>query len=308
MRIFDSGKIAPDFYVTGPASTPVYLLDGPRPALFDAGISAFAFGYINDIRAVLGERPPAYLFLTHAHFDHVGAAGVFKRTWPDLQIVASARSAAILDRPNANELISLLNADALSLVQSQGYTQVNETPFEPVDADIVASPDQTFDLGDDLSAQALSAPGHTRDFTSYWIGSRKILVASEAVGNDHDTGTIQPEFLVDIDAYLDNIERFARLPIEILCQGHALVLTGRDAREHLRRAPDDTHRYLELAESFLRDARGDLDLAAQRMKRVEWEPRPWPKQTEQAYMLNTRQRMLKVWERLQAAPGAGKRN
>ncbi|MDA8141897.1 MAG: hypothetical protein M0036_24890, partial [Desulfobacteraceae bacterium] len=68
--------------------------------------------------------------------------------------------------------------------------------------------------------------------------------------------------------------------------------------------PEYTHRYLEMAEAYLRETQGDLDAAAQRIKAAEWDPRPWPKQTEQAYMLNTRQRMLKVWERMQAASRA----
>jgi glyoxylase-like metal-dependent hydrolase (beta-lactamase superfamily II) len=300
MRIFDAGKIAPDFYVNGPPGGPVYLLDAPRPALFDAGISAFAHAYIDDIRAALGGRPPAYLFLTHAHFDHVGAAGVFKRVWPDLQIVGSAQSAQILQRPGAIELITLLNNGSLDLAREQGFAPLNEEPFVPVQVDRAAAADEIFDLGDGRTVQALAAPGHTRDFTSYWIAARKILVASEAAGNNDGTGAVLPEFLVDIDGYLANIARFARLDVEILCPGHKLVLTGDDAREHLRRSPAATHRYLAMAEEFLRDTRGDLDAAAEMIKEAEWEPLPWPKQPEQAYMLNTRQRMLKVWERMQA--------
>jgi glyoxylase-like metal-dependent hydrolase (beta-lactamase superfamily II) len=297
--MFDAGQIAPDFYVTGPPGGPVYLLDAPRPALFDAGISAFAHAYIKDIQAALGKRPPAYLFLTHAHFDHVGAAGVFKRTWPGIQIVASQASADILRRPGAIELITLLNAGSLALAREQGFAPLQEAPFEPVTVDLTAAADQVFDLGDGLTVQAMAAPGHTRDFTSYWIAARKILVSSEAVGNNDGAGDVLPEFLVDIDTYLENIARFSGLDIEILCPGHKLVLTGDDAREHLRRSPQATRQYIAMAEDFLRDTQGDLDAAAEMIKEAEWEPLPWPKQPEQAYMLNTRQRMLKVWERMQ---------
>ncbi len=300
MRIFDSGKIAPDFYVTGPPGGPVYLLNADRPALFDAGVSAFAQAYVNDIRAALDGRAPAYLFLTHAHFDHVGSAGVFKRVWPDLAIVASPTSADILRRPGAIELITLLNAGSLSLAREQGFEPLNEAPFEPVTVDLTAAPDQIFDLGGGLTVQAMAAPGHTRDFTSYWIPARKILISSEAAGNNDGAGAVLPEFLVDIDGYLANITRFAQLDIEILCPGHKLVLTGEDAREHLRRSPAATRQYIAMAEDFLRDTKGDLDAAAEMIKEAEWEPLPWPKQPEQAYMLNTRQRVLKVWERMQA--------
>ena len=87
MRVTKKGKIVDDFYVMGHANVPVYLLDGPKPALFDAGFMALAKCYEQDIKKILGSRSPAYLFLTHSHFDHVGAAGYLKKVWPDLRTI-----------------------------------------------------------------------------------------------------------------------------------------------------------------------------------------------------------------------------
>jgi len=119
MQFETVGQVARDFYVTGTPDVPVYLLDGPQPVLFDAGMTVYARSYVNDIQSVLADRAPAYLFLTHAHFDHIGAAGYFKRVWPDLQVVASARSREILARPNAIKLITALNADAIAQAHMQ---------------------------------------------------------------------------------------------------------------------------------------------------------------------------------------------
>ncbi len=299
MRFVETGKVARDFYVVGHSGIPVYLLDGPRPILFDAGVSAYTNAYIRDIRAILGPRKPACLFLTHAHFDHVGSAGAFKRLWPDLEIVASHRCAELLSRPNAVKLITQLSADAVAMAKAVRFTPLNEKAFELFTVDHVAEPGQVFNLTGEITIQAMDAPGHTRDFMCYWIKERKILIASEAVGNDDGTGTIQPEFLVDIEAYRKTINTLARLSVEILCPGHYMVLTGADARRHLQNCPKHTLSYLTRAESFLRETAGDIDAAAELVKAVEWVPRPLPKQTEQAYMLNTRQRMRKIWERMQ---------
>lgn len=300
MRIFSSGRVTRDLYVAGPPGMPVYLIDAPRPALFDAGMTVFSKGYVDDIRSVLGARPPAYLFLTHAHFDHVGAIGYFKETWPDLQIVASQRCREILQRPGAVQLITTLNASCIFMAQELGFAPIYEQPFISKEIDCTAEPDQRFDLGSGLTVQAIYAPGHTRDFMTYYLPARKILISSEAAGCDDGSGGILPEFLVDVDIYLESIARFSELDVDTLCTGHKLVLTGEDARSHLSRSPESTLRYLAMVEAFLSEEKGNIDAVAARVKAAEWDLIAWPKQPEQAYMLNTRQRVLKIWERIQS--------
>ena len=296
MRIDTSGPVGSDLFVVGPPGMPVYLVDGSMPVLFDAGMTVLAQCYVDEIRSILGKRAPAVLFLTHVHFDHVGAAAYFKKTWPELQIVAAERSGEILARPGAIQLITALNAGSLAMAREEGFSPLFEQPFERVDIDIVAAPDMRFDIGSGMTVQALHAPGHTRDFTSYWIEARKILIASEAAGCDDGTGYIQPEFLVDYDVYMDNLSRLSLLPADILCPGHKLVLTDKDAGDHMRRSAECARRYVSIVQTLLRASDGDIDRVTAQVKAEEWDPRPWPKQPEQAYLLNTRQRVSVIWE------------
>lgn len=300
MRIETNGPVDRGLHVVGPPGVPVYLLDGPAPVLFDAGMTVFAECYADEIRAVLGTRAPAYLFLTHAHFDHVGAAAHFKTRWPGLRIVASARGREILARPGAIKLIKALNEGSIPMARREGFWPLYEKPFESVAVDIVAAPDQRFEIGSGTTVQALYVPGHTRDFMSYWIETQKILIASEAAGCDDGTGYVQPEFLVDYDGYLENLDSLAGLDADILCTGHKMVLTGEDVDDHMRRAAAGTRRYLAMVQALLAEEKGDIEAVTARVKAVEWDPRLWPKQPEQAYLLNTCQRVTIVRERMQA--------
>jgi len=299
MRFQITGSVTDDFYVVGSSEMPVYLLEGPVPVLFDAGLTAYAEIYADGIRNILQHRSPGYLFLTHTHFDHLGSAGYFKRIWPDLKIVGSAQSRDILMRPGAVKAITELNRAAIESATASGLTPINDTPFEPVQIDCVAAPGSHISIGADLTVQALHTPGHTRDFTTYWIESRKILVASEAVGCQGRTGFFQTEFLVDYDRYLDNIVQLSQLNAAVLCPGHEIVLTGEDVGAHLRGSLENAGEYLSMVEGFLRETRGALDAVTVKIKEAEWNPRPWPKQIEPAYLLNTRQRVQTIWERMQ---------
>ena len=303
MRFEGTGKVTEDFYVTGSPVVPVYLLDGPVPVLFDSGITALAYLYEKDIKKILGGRKPAYLFITHSHFDHIGAAFFFKETWPDLLIAGSARCQEILKRPGAVELINNLNVQARKEMKESGVTPIYQSPFQVFDIDMIIDPDSEIKINPSITVNAISTPGHTWDFMSYWIPEKKILIGSEALGCYEGKGYVQTDFLIDYDKYLDSLKKLTDLEVEIVCVGHHAVFSGPDAREHmnasLKAAPD----YLTMAEKILTEERGDVDRTIERIKAIEWDQRPWPKQPEQAYLISSRQKVMIIRERMKKSRG-----
>ncbi len=306
MRVETTGEITPGFFVTGHPGVPVYLLDGPQPALFDAGFTALSPLYLRDIRTILGNRAPAILFLTHSHFDHIGAVGFFKEVWPDLRVAASARVQAVLQRPNALNLIRKLNAGAARALKTWGVDGYTEEPFRPFEIDVILSPGDSMPLAGGLTVECLETPGHTWDFFSYWIPEKKILIASEAVGVADQSGYIVSEFLVDFDAYRESLARLALMPVSTLCPGHKAVMTGPDCAAHMNSSLDHADRYAAMVGKILLAEDGDIERTVARVKSIEYDSKPLPKQPEPAYLLNTQARVKTLWSRMirngEAAP------
>jgi len=298
--VFDkTGRVKDNFYVLGHTWMPVYLLDGEQPVLFEAGLACLGKIYEEAIRSVLGDRQPAFLFLTHVHYEHCGATSYLKKAFPALQVAASSQAAQIIKRTNAQKLMRTLNENAVSLISGVDSKKLLKEPFKPFDIDLLLTDGQVIELEGGGSVQVLATPGHTRDLLSYYIPEKRILIATEAVGCADITGHITTEFLVDYESYFAGLKRLAALDVEVLCQGHHFVYVGATVKDFLARSIESAELFKSRVEELLRVEGGSVERVVARIKAEEHDGKPLPKQPEKAYLLNLTARVKHLAEKLQ---------
>lgn len=286
-----TGQVVEDFHLLGHQGNPVFLLDGPRPVLFDAGFSFLARLYLQDARAVLGRRCPELLLLTHSHFDHCGSAAWFLDEFPGLKVAAAAKAQAVLARPNALKLIGELNQAAAEVRPDAAGGLAGNQPFKPFVVEDVVDEGDEIELGPELTVRVLATPGHTWDSLSYYIPQKKILITGEAVGTGVAGGNINTEFLVDYRAYVESIERLSRLEVEILCQGHHQIYLGKYARDFFGQSLAAAREFKDWVLALLEQEGGQVEPVMQLVKAAEYDSRGGPRQTLPAYLLNLRARV-----------------
>ena len=128
-----------------------------------------------------------------------------------MKIVVSRETREILSRPGVLDRVVALNHQALEALREWGVIPFYEGPFIPFEIDEVLVPSRSYTVAGDTTVEWFPSPGHTRDFTVYWIPERRILVASEAAGCDN-----VPEFLVDYDTYVEDIKKSMDILAEAL--------------------------------------------------------------------------------------------
>jgi glyoxylase-like metal-dependent hydrolase (beta-lactamase superfamily II) len=299
MIIQHTGKIIDDLYMVGTPAMPVYLLDGEKPAVFDAGLAFLGRIYADGIKEIIGDRDLHYCFLSHSHFDHCGAVAVLKKSFPALKVVASERVKKVLGRPNAVALMGKLTHAAEQMAASIGIKLAEFDRFEPFEVDVTLQDGGLIELSRGLTVQAIETPGHTRDCLSYFIPQKKVLFCSEAAGIPDATGHIVSEALVDFDQYYESMSRLSEVEYDVLCLGHRRAVNGRDARQYLQKSMADCRHFLKLVETCLAEEDGDVQKVIARIKAIEYDPIKEPKQIEAAYLLNLEAKVKAIQKRMQ---------
>lgn len=300
MIVDQIGEIAHGVYMVGHRAVPVFLVDGDRPALFDAGLAFLGPVYVRQIQQIIGDRQPAWCFLTHSHFDHCGAVAYLQSRFPQMKLVCSQKAARIFDRPNAISLISDLNRYATGMAVDLGIDP-GTTSFEPFRVHVAAGEGDCFEISPNLTVHAMETPGHTWDFLSYAIPQHKLLVASEALGTPDETGYIVTDCLVDYDVHYQSMERLNTLDVETLCLGHIYACTGSDARHHMTESLLQSRRFFNMTVQFLEAENGDIPAVVKRIKAFEWDGKTGLRQPEPAYVLNLEARVKTVLRKWQAS-------
>lgn len=286
MMIKKTGAITPELHVLGSIDLPAFLLDADRPAIIDAGMTLMGRQYIREAQELLDGQGPAYLFLTHLHYDHCGAAPILKNAFPGMQICCSKAGAQVLQRPRAVQTIKELNRSAAAYFSEMGEEVPPIDEFEPFPIDRTLADGEVVALSPDLSLRAIAAPGHTRDSMGFYVPEKKMLFTGEALGIMDPNGYIFSEWLSDHNQYFESMKKLAKLDVDILCLGHGHVFTGKDAADYIPRAVEYGIWFRELIEKTLEETRGDVEAAKQRIKQKEYDPVPEPKQPDFAYLLN----------------------
>lgn len=273
--------------VAGDMAYPGYVIRGKeRSCMIDAGINLYGPLYMRTLETILGDPGRLdMLFLTHSHYDHLGAVPYLSRMLPALEIGGHEKIEELLAKEKVLKFM-----DTLSEVQREMFQEIvgdEDVHLSPLVLDHRLKDGDSFDLGG-LTCEAYHTPGHTKDSISFFVPEIGALFPGEAAGiprGEHCEG-IQVEFLSSYGDYIQSIERAASLKPKIIGMAHAWVLTGDDAASFLEKSYHETELYRKQIEAFLNDCSGDIDAAVKKMARAEYDEKGGIYQERNAYMTN----------------------
>ncbi|MCL2186312.1 MAG: MBL fold metallo-hydrolase [Treponema sp.] len=201
------------------------LIGDEYTALFDCGMMFCAEKTIQNVKDALNGRPLDYIFLTHTHYDHIGALPYFKMEWANVRIVTSAVGETVLQKSTPRRVIRELSLAAAKTYNVELNTDYNDDLFC---SEITVKDNDIISLGA-LSVQTLETPGHTRDSLSFFIPELKLLILNETPGVLFPDGFVYPCYLTSYNDTIRSIEKCAEIRYELLSIPHRGVIDSKEA-------------------------------------------------------------------------------
>ncbi len=296
MKSRAQGTVHPRVTVIGRPVCPAYLVRGEKATMMiEAGVNFMGPLFLESISEhTAGSGGIQFLFVTHSHWDHLGAMPFLKRSLPEIRVGAHRSTGPLLEKESAIRTMEFFSEAARKIFEKElpGHLAAEM----PGRADIRIGPvpiayglegGEEFDLGG-VTCRVIATPGHTRDHLSYYFPEIEALFPGEAIGvpEGMDDRAIQVEFLSSYDEYLASIEKLIPLRPSIIGMGHDWVFTGDDALEYMERTLEETKRYRALIERYLDDCHGDIEKTIERMVAREFDERGTSSQERNAYIAN----------------------
>ncbi|MBP2650860.1 MAG: beta-lactamase domain protein [Firmicutes bacterium] len=214
--------------VTGGDGGNAFLILGrEKAALLDCGMAYCADKLISNIKQRLNKLTLDYIFISHSHYDHIGAIPYLKQEWPNCKVFGAEHAKKILERPNALKAIRGLSNNA-AIIYNSGDLQ--EYQDELLKVDIIIADGDITDLGG-VTIKVIATPGHTQCSLAFLVNN-ETLFASETTGYMSESGKVYAAFITSSSAALASIHKCQELNPKFIISPHFGLLNKQATQDY----------------------------------------------------------------------------
>ena len=261
MRFRKAGKVADNLWYLGREEAGAYYLEGRNGAIMINGAMSYI---LPDVLAQMNqfgldpEKITKFLIL-HSHFDHVGIVPYFKRTYPAIEVIASAPAWKIFAMPKAIEIMNSFSRMSAKQVGAEEALKAYDTEWRDDMTGTTVGEGGRNGLGG-VTLTLMDTPGHSNCSITAYEPDIKAMFASDAAGIPYKD-TIFPSMNTNVIQYLESLEKLKPLAVSYLCADHYGYITGEEAGKFIDLSLEAGRKWKADLENYYQKYHGDIDAA-----------------------------------------------
>lgn len=234
MWIREPQKVNEEIEYLGTTDMCIYLLKGREYMFIEGGMSYVVPILLRQLeeRGIDQSKITKFLIL-HSHFDHCGVVPFFKRRFPQIEVLASARTKEIFGKEKAIHFIRERNRAMIEYYGIQREAAELNLDFDAIPVDRVVREGDSIDLGNGFTIEFIEVPGHSSCSIAAYVGKIKALFASDAAGVPNEKGIIYPIGNENFIQFQQSLAKLSKYHVEILCAARNGVFLGEEGREFI---------------------------------------------------------------------------
>jgi len=234
MWIREPQKVSDEIEYLGTTDMCIYLLKGREYMFIEGGMSYVVPILLRQLeeRGIDQSKITKFLIL-HSHFDHCGVVPFFKRRFPQIEVLASARTKEIFGKEKAIHFIRERNRAMIEYYGIQREAVELNLDFDGIPVDRVVREGDSIDLGNGVTIEFIEVPGHSSCSIAAYVGKIKALFASDAAGVPNEKGIIYPIGNENFIQFQQSLAKLSEYHVEILCAARNGVFLGEEGREFI---------------------------------------------------------------------------
>lgn len=266
-----------------------FLIDGDEhTGIYDCGMAYCHRGLIENIERVLseiGKDKLDYVFMSHTHYDHIGALPYLLERWPDVKVVGAEKAKRVFASEGAKKTMERLGTAARDRFAEEKDKDTDITA-SGMRIDIVVKTGEVIDLGN-RKVVAYETKGHTDCSITYFLEPDRIMFASESTGVLRAPGLMHTAILKDYEQTMESVKICQSLNAKQIIGNHYGAVpefyTEKYFQLYIESAEEEKEYILSLGRKGL-----DYDGVLKEYKNKFWSYERALIQPEEAFMENAR--------------------
>ncbi|MDO4545041.1 MAG: EamA family transporter RarD [Bacillota bacterium] len=285
---FDRFKFPGNIYrvTAGHGGEALLIVGSEKTALLDCGMAYCGRDMVGNLQEALreqGREKLDFVFLSHSHYDHIGALPYVRETFPEAIVYGSKRCQEILARSGARKLMKELGTVARELYMPESKEEI---PVDDLKVDAVLKNADMISLGEETIV-AFETKGHTDCSMSFALEPLRLLFTSESTGLLEKIDYVHTPILKDFDDALLSMRKCMDYGPDYICLPHFGMLPADFNEKYWQMFERECYDKLEFIKSMKEQGCGEEEMLDAYVDKY-WTPGKEAEQPKEAYIINSR--------------------